>query len=59
MCTDVNGQSFVVSLTTGELGPCLHFEGTWPHVRQDDARRMARAILALPRPVDAKPEEVV
>ncbi len=49
---------FVARLSTGADGVFIAMEGAHPYLKQDDARRLARAILAIPRPVDAPKETI-
>ena len=57
-CTGVDRPVFLARLSTGDLGPHVHFEGSLRYMPLDAARKLARAILAIPRPCDAPPEEL-
>lgn len=53
---DQQGREIKVFLVTGNGPPRIAVEAFYPCFELDDARRLARAILAIPRPIDAKPE---
>lgn len=52
---------FIAALLSNSTGPPLvqfgRADQMYDQISLDDARRLARAILAIPRPVDAPPED--
>jgi hypothetical protein len=53
----VNKEEFPVLFLAGKNAPpCVQFGENYQTLHLDEARKVARAILALPRPIDAAPE---